>query len=201
MSAKKMFLKIKRTKKEKSIAVHIQWDEKSPSGGYETKTLDCEEPARPEFHEALNDLTPQVPVLIEVPQEWGDEGLKVNGLTYKYDEYGHRSVGIIAVKELEGLGSPLVLNVPAVFAPEDTPLGELVDRLEREAERYLARNRAQLELGFGGDAVPPAVQELNDLLKESGSTMTVSSGDRSATLGVLGRDETAPAEGEADGEP
>lgn len=152
MSAKKMFLKIKRTKKEKSISLHIQLDEKAPSGGYETKTLDCEEPARPEFHEALNALNaliPQVPVLIEVPEEWGAEGLKVNGLTYKYDEYGHRSVSIIAVKELEGMGSPLVLNVPAVFAPEGTPLGEMVDRLEAEAELYLARNRAQMEMELG----------------------------------------------------
>ena len=205
MSTKKMFLKIKRTKKEKSIAVHIQWDEKSPSGGYETKTLDCEEPARPEFHEALNELTPQVPVLIEVPEEWGEEwgeeGLKVNGLTYKYDEYGHRSVGIIAVKELEGLGSPLVLNVPAVYAPGGdvygaTPLGALVDRLEQEAELYLARNRAQLELGFGGDAAVEACRELNDSLKESGSTMTITSGDRTVTLGNV----AAPAEGEPDGE-
>lgn len=32
MTTKKMFLKIKRTKKEKKTSITIQWDERSPSG-------------------------------------------------------------------------------------------------------------------------------------------------------------------------
>lgn len=109
--------------------------------------MDCEVPSRPEFHEALNELVPVVPVLIGVHENWA-EHLKVNGITYRYDEYGHRSISIQSIKELEGFDSPLVVNVPACYAPEASELGALVDALEAEAELYLARNRAQLELGL-----------------------------------------------------
>ena len=120
-TTKKMFLKIKRIQKKEKTLITIQWDERSPSG-WETKTLDCNEPSRPEFHTALNAFSPQVPALIGVHAEW-DEHLTVNGITYSYDEYGHRSISIQSIKELEGFNSPLVVNVPfriwAVLRPQN----------------------------------------------------------------------------------
>ena len=132
----------------KDHQVKIKYTQTTPDGRVETVTLESAEEPRAELVAALDAMAPYVVALGELPAEWLD-ALTVRGVTINRGE----AVGltITALRKLEHLMTPLVLNTPYT-----TEFGEAcemaLDTLEEQALAYAEGDRAQAELPLGETA-------------------------------------------------
>ncbi len=135
-------MKITKVKYDETIFVEYELDR--PGGGVDTFSIDSPEAPRPELAAALQNLTPYVLTLCELPEAWGDN-LVVHGLRCIYSDAG-TGVAIQTSRPLPGLKKPLGLNTPVVFLDGRTNLAEAVDAVCTEAQAYVKGQRAQQEL-------------------------------------------------------
>lgn len=157
------FTKIRHDSKGKTT---LEWHERRGKD-LVAQTLESKEPPRPEFLTALQSFIPIVVDLLGVPELWAKDmtirsvALKVTGGDDEDDGAGGREgIVITAVKTLDGLSRPLVINTPLLqegAADDDTEeaagMGRWTDeltvaigRVKVEAKKYADGERAQLSL-------------------------------------------------------
>lgn len=144
--------------------VHIEY-EVVKDNGIDEFSLTCREEPRPEFKAALDGLAPTVAEGIEIPELTDAKGLKkyvktleVRGVSFSYSN-GIMGAVITALKTLENCNSPLVINTPhkpsspysqGDPSAEDKCLSPAavkeLKKLQEEAEKYIAGERAQGEM-------------------------------------------------------
>ena len=145
----KHLLKLSYTPKDHEVK--IKYTQTTPDGRVETVTLESAEEPRGELIDALQALAPFVCELCEFPAEWGCDGLTVRGVTVNRSE-ASRGLTITALRALEHLMTPLVLNTP--YTTEfGEPCGLALDALERRALAYVDGERSQGSLGLGKEGV------------------------------------------------
>lgn len=117
------------------------------------ETITSRETPHPDFIAALGALAYPVVELCELPEEYVI-GLTVRGVSFSRDEDGYRGAVVTALKALETVPAPLVINTPHVSERPDgdgecTMPGELelaLERLEREAKAFAGGKKAQADL-------------------------------------------------------
>lgn len=128
----------------KDHEIKVKYVQSTPDGRIETVTLESAEEPKAELVSALQAMVPHVIALGELPDEWADD-LTVRGVTINRGE----AVGltITALRQLEDIMTPLVLNTPYTTEIGKNCLREL-EELERQALAYVDGQRAQLQLGL-----------------------------------------------------
>lgn len=108
-----------------------------------------EEP-HPDFHEALEALTPEIERLAMLPDGYLDS---VRGVTLHRDEDDPTvyTVTYTATKKIGDSRSPLVINTPAIEPPNRSTIEALID----QAGLFVKGRRAQQPLPGVGDSPPP----------------------------------------------
>lgn len=120
-------------------------------------TLRCSEDPDPAFPASLKALPDEIRKLLDLPETWAAGALKVISVSFSWSETTEVAGASICCRaDLECATSPLIFNTPHLpyaqyseggtqpIMPDD--LRELLDEVERQAERYLDGERAQADL-------------------------------------------------------
>lgn len=120
----------------------------------ETEIVSTER-AKPSLYSVINKISPEVVKMCGLPEDWKEQ-LVVLGVAFKRDE-GVLGVTISAMKTVKFSNSPLIINTP--FATEKdaelenvgmpASLLKILRALEKEAEAFVAGDRAQMEIFKG----------------------------------------------------
>ena len=136
----------------KGEEVILRW-QTTRNGGLEVEKheLTSKDPPLESFHEALQAFRDWLGTVLEV----GIDGIGISSVSINHEE-DRRGFVVTALKALPSyFNAPLVLNTPhlrEIVDEDDGPgfadadLVELVDALEKEADRYLKGERQQGEL-------------------------------------------------------
>lgn len=138
-----MFKKIKL----KEGKVKIETLRKITDKAYKTETLESFEAPLSSFPAALQALAPFILKICALPEDY-IMGLEVIGTSFNMDESkGDLNVTITALKSIDGLNSPLVINTPNVCTESvSAEFCVAVDHLCDEAQRYIDGERAETQL-------------------------------------------------------
>jgi hypothetical protein len=160
--------------------VAIAYDEVKLGGAADHYTLDCDDAPAPGFTRALQKLAKHILELCELAEEYG-QGLTVRGVSFSYSgEHGVMGAVVTALKTLQMVSSPLVLNTPhqteAPVSDSGDPsvcmtsaFAKDLQAVQVQAERYIDGKRAQVSLF---EDVPPASADpsgLKDLAEADAS--------------------------------
>lgn len=138
----------------KGGSVVLRWQTSARGGLEQVKhELESRDVPAPGFHHALQGLGAFIQTALEIDPE----GLTIQSVSINHEEDGRRGFVVTALKAFPGFfNAPLIINTPHVrepasdddvgpgFAPDDLVVA--VDRLEREANRYLNGERAQRDM-------------------------------------------------------
>lgn len=113
------------------------------------------ERAKPSFYAVINRISPEVVKMCGLPELWKEE-LQILGVTFKRDD-DKFAVTVSAMKSVKFSNSPLVINTPLAYEkdPELEGMGmpasllKILRLLEKEAEAFVAGDRAQMEMFKG----------------------------------------------------
>jgi hypothetical protein len=137
--------------------VAIAYDAIKPDGAADHYTLDCDDAPAPGFTKALQKLAKHILELCELPEEYG-QGLTVRGVSFSYSgDHAVMGAVVTALKALQMVASPLVLNTPhQTEAPVSdsgdpsvcmtTAFAKDLQAVQVQAERYIDGKRAQVSL-------------------------------------------------------
>lgn len=172
--------RFKLIKAVKGQNTQIKWAEENPDGSWDNHSLTSEDPPRPELYEALAGLA-DVMVGTHRLQRDDEHEVAVLGLHYKRDSDGYLT-GVVLEAQVQ-LTENTWWKVRSVsLGVREKEEGGILNAIEHEAGLYINGSRAQLQLEFSRSAVE-AVRDLKDELEHSGSSMTITHGDQSVTLG------------------
>lgn len=146
------FTRIRYAHKDE-LPVKLEWQDASGADTIKTSLESKSEPD-PEFIKTLRAFRSEALKLCELPREWGDEA-EVRQVTISWKE-DRRSIQIMLVRPLPDSNAPLVLTTPSLPETEtgsgmSTAVLELLNKLEKLAEHYVAGERAQTELELEED--------------------------------------------------
>lgn len=130
----------------KDHKVLVKWEQDTPDHRVETLTVESAEEPAPELVLALKAMATHVCALCEFPAEWSTD-ITVRGVTINHGE--SKGLTITALRELQGLMTPLVLNTPHT-TEFGKKCGEALEALEAAALGYAEGERAQLTLDIAG---------------------------------------------------
>lgn len=151
--------KIKVDKSGKIPKILIRYDRPVPGEDdeFDNFSLKSSDEPLPSLHTALQALNAYVVETCEAKDCWTVESVDILGVsfTYQHDSFG---AVVSAKKELQGSGSPLVINTPyrRCFM-DDQPEGEIffeplvqrqLETLQKEAMRYIKGERAFAQLSL-----------------------------------------------------
>ncbi|GIV82848.1 MAG: hypothetical protein KatS3mg051_2202 [Anaerolineae bacterium] len=143
-------MKITKLKLDPAKGITLQWEQETAAGEPETYSLTSKDAPSQDLYDALQALAPVVAsaCMIDVDGTYTDyEDLTVRGVTVRYSS-DHTSVVITALRRLDWIETPLVLNTPLapvqMIPGHDVP--RLLEKLLDEAEAYIEGKRAQANL-------------------------------------------------------
>ena len=161
--------------------VQVKWAEENPDGSWDNHQLTSEDPARPELYEALGAFADRMAEAHRIQRD-DEHEVAIVGMHYQRDKDGYLT-GVIFEARVQ-LTESTWWSVKSVnLAASDKQDGGPLNEVEHEAGLYINGSRAQMALEFGRGPVVEAIQDLKDHLAESGTTMTIITGDRSVTMG------------------
>lgn len=131
----------------KDSKVLVRWEQDTPDGRIETVTIESAEEPAPALVRALGAMAPHVCALCEFPKEWAAD-ITVRGVTINRSG-DSEGLTITALRQLERLMTPLVLNTPYTTEFGEDCAQDL-EQLERLALAYGDGERAQMQLELAG---------------------------------------------------
>lgn len=155
------FTKIRYKNADHSVL--LRWTETNTSGDEHDHQLASKDSPRPEFVAALRALAPAAREMCECDDDpWG-ESLTPTGVTLGVTKDGEATCVITCLRPVSISSAPLVLNTPHTASsswPGD--LAILLERLSREAEKYVAGERSQQDLWNEPDEVESEEEEAEE---------------------------------------
>lgn len=151
-------LRMKRARVTSENRINMIFEKKNQAGVWDEYSITCSDRARPEFYEALKNLSPHVVEMCELPEGYLGR-IKVRGVSFSYG--GEKEVmgaTITAQMKLNHSNCDLNLNTPhkasdsySDSAPDENQLlsAHCIDALETlcgECELYINGDRAQSNL-------------------------------------------------------
>jgi hypothetical protein len=135
----------------KDHKVLVKWEQDTPDHRVETLTVESAEEPAPRLVAALEAMAPHVRALCELPPESpaSPHHITVRGVTITHGE--STGLTITALRALENLMTPLVLNTPHT-TEFGQKCGDALEALEAAALGYADGERAQLALDIAGAA-------------------------------------------------
>lgn len=122
---------------------------------HEATEIVSTERAKPSLYSVINKISPEVVKMCGLPEDWKEQ-LVVLGVTFQRDDVKF-AVMVSAMKSVKFSNSPLVINTPLAYEkdPELEGVGmpasllKILRLLEKEAEAFVAGDRAQMEMFKG----------------------------------------------------